>query len=84
MYQLHDKNFTMFLTARTLQAPSEQFKKATIVRGIFAASNNPNQSISVSVLSFKMNSREQHNRLTDAFMRFIESTMVTIVELSKN
>ena len=84
MYQLHKNNFSMFLTARTLQAETEQFKNATIVRGIFAAPNNPNQSLSVSILNFKMNSREQHDRLIEAFMGFVESTMVTIVDLSKN
>ncbi|MDQ3235300.1 MAG: hypothetical protein M3Q07_26110, partial [Pseudobdellovibrionaceae bacterium] len=71
LYRMHPNNFDFFAAVRTLRAPSEQFKKAVVLRGVMRDPANPNGSISITVLNFVMNSREQHERVVEAFSAFI-------------
>ncbi len=71
LYRLHPNNFDFFMAARTLTTPSEQFKKSVVFRGVMRDPVNANASYSISVLNFVMNSRDQHDRVVDAFTKFI-------------
>jgi hypothetical protein len=71
LYRLYPNNFEFFMAARTLQTPSEQFKKSVVFRGVMRDPMNANASYSFSVLNFVMNSRDQHARVVDAFSKFI-------------
>ncbi len=81
MYKLHPNNVDMFLSARTLTTPSEQFKSAKVLRGSFADPQDPNSTYSVGILKFEMNSRDRHERLIDAFSLFVVSDLLTLYDL---
>jgi|GEM_PF-3367410 len=78
MYTLYPNNFDFFLAARTLNAPSEQFKKSVVVRAVIGDATDPKFSYSITVLHFVMNSREQHERVVTAFMNFIRSDAMAL------
>ncbi|MDQ3231234.1 MAG: hypothetical protein M3Q07_05385, partial [Pseudobdellovibrionaceae bacterium] len=71
LYRMHPNNFDFFAAVRTLRAPSEQFKKAVVVRGVMRDPANPKGSITVTVMSFVMNSRDNHENSVEAFSAFI-------------
>jgi hypothetical protein len=71
LYRMHPNNFDFFAAVRTLRTPSEQFKKAVVLRGVMRDPANANASISITVLNFVMNSRDEPERVTEAFMNFI-------------
>lgn len=75
LYRMHPNNFDFFAAARTLRAPSEQFKKAVVLRGVMRDPANASGSISVTVLNFVMNSREEHERVVEAFSAFIAADL---------
>ncbi len=78
LYRMHPNNFDFFAAVRTLRTPSEQFKKAVVLRGVMRDPANANGSISITVLNFVMNSREEPERVTEAFSRFIEADMIAL------
>ena len=84
MYQLTPFKFDLFLSVRTLQTPSEQFKVATVTRVSLQDPNNADQTISVAVLNFEMNSRERHETVITAFQGFVESDLESLVNLAKS
>jgi hypothetical protein len=75
LYRMHPNNFDFFAAARTLRTPSEQFKRAVVLRGVMRDPANPNASISISVLNFVMNSREEPDNVAETFFRFIEADL---------
>ncbi len=81
MYRLHPNNFDFFLAARTLTAPSEQFKHANVVRGVMADPENPENSTYVfSVVNVIMNSRGDPNGqigdgMRDTFFEFFRTSI---------
>jgi len=78
LYRMHPNNFDFFVAARTLRAPSDQFKKAVVLRGVMRDPANPNGSISITVLNFVMNSREEHERVIEAFSAFIRADLLAL------
>lgn len=84
LYVLHPDNFKFFLAARTLQTPSEQFRKAVVLRAVFPNPTEQSTSLSVTILHFEMNSRDQHEEVVDTFMRFIESDMLTLYQAQQS
>lgn len=75
LYRLFSGNFDFFMAARTLKEATEQFKKSVVLRGVMRDASNPNASISISLLNFVMNSRDQHDRLVQAFTDFVVSDL---------
>ncbi len=75
MYPLYPNNFDFFMAARTLQKPSEQFKKSVVLRAVLGDATDPNSAYSVTLLHFVMNSREEHERVVEAFTNFITADM---------
>ena len=73
LYQPYLNNFDFFFAARTLKAPTEQFKKSVIIRAIMQDPKDEQQTYALSILNFVMNSREQHDRVVEAFTNFIRS-----------
>lgn len=78
LYRMFPNNFDMMMAVRTLNKPSEQFRKAVVIRGVMNDPNDPNQALSFSLLSFLMNSRNQHDRVIAAFSKFIEVDFMTL------
>ncbi|MFW7378812.1 MAG: hypothetical protein ACOH5I_08400 [Oligoflexus sp.] len=84
MYRLHPNNFDFFLAVRTLAAPSEQFSKSVVLRGVLADAAAPNDSsYIVTVLNFIMNSRDEPDSniaegMDETFRDFISRDMQTI------
>jgi hypothetical protein len=84
MYRMFPNNFDFFLASRTLVAPSEQFSKSVVLRGIMADPQDPEGSTYVfTVLNFIMNSRGDPDSnigegMRDTFVEFIESDLVTL------
>jgi hypothetical protein len=78
LYLMHPNNFDFFVAARTLRTPSVQFKKAVVLRGVMRDPADPKGSISITVLNFVMNSRDQHERVIGAFSAFIRADMLAI------
>ncbi|WP_141734654.1 hypothetical protein [Oligoflexus tunisiensis] len=84
LYRMHPNNFDFLAAVRTLRTPSDQFKKAVVVRGVMKDPNDPNSSISVSVLNFLMNSRDEADNVAEVFSQFIvDDTRVLYTELIK-
>lgn len=75
LYRLYPNNFDFFMAARTLNKPTEQFKRSVVLRGVMRDANNPNASYSITVLNFVMNSRNQHDRVVAAFTDFITADL---------
>jgi len=73
LYRMFPNNFDMMMAVRTLTKPTEQFRKAVVVRGVMQDPSNPNQALSFSVLNFSMNSRDKHDRVVAAFTDFIKA-----------
>jgi hypothetical protein len=59
LYLVHPNNFDFFLAARTLQAKTNHFRSAVVVRAVIADKADPNYSYTVSVLHFKMNDHDK-------------------------
>jgi hypothetical protein len=75
LYRMHPNNFDFFAAVRTLRTPSEQFKRAVVLRGVMRDPANPNSTISISVLNFVMNSREEPDNVAETFFQFIEADL---------
>lgn len=84
LYLMHPNNWDFFMAGRTLVAPTEQFKRSVVVRGFMTDPNDPNKTIATTVLHFVMNSREQHERMTAAFMEFIRADMLALFNEQKS
>lgn len=86
MYRMHPNNFDFFLAVRTLVEPSEQFRKAVVVRGVMADSENPAASAYIiTVLNFIMNSRGDPDGrvgegMIDTFTDFIVDDMRSVYQ----
>ncbi len=79
MYRLHPNNFDFFMAARTLVAPTEQFRKAVVMRAIMADPADPKKSIAISVLNFVMNDRNGNgDNVRATFERFIEADFLAL------
>lgn len=83
-YRLHPNNFDFLLAVRTLAAPSEQFKKAVVLKGLIADSEAPtNSTYLVTIFNFIMNSRDEPDSniaegVEETFLEFIERDMQNI------
>jgi hypothetical protein len=76
-YRLHPDNFDYLAAARTLVAPTEQIKHASIVRGFMPDPADKNFTISFSVIHSVMNGRDFEERVSSAFEGFIASDVAT-------
>jgi hypothetical protein len=84
LYRMHPNNFDFLAAARTLRTPSDQFKKAVVVRGVMKDPTDATKSISVSVVHFLMNGRDEADNVSEVFLQFIvDDTRVLYTELSQ-
>ncbi|MFW7377790.1 MAG: hypothetical protein ACOH5I_03140 [Oligoflexus sp.] len=81
MYRLHPNNFDFLLAARTLATPSEQFRKAVVLKGVIADEASPKDSAYlITVFNFIMNDREEDDGVEETFLEFIMRDMQSIYQ----
>jgi hypothetical protein len=78
LYRLHPNNLDFFAAVRTLREPTLQFKRSVVLRGVMRDPKSPDRTVSVSLLHFLMNGRDNPDRVIEAFQAFIEDDMKTL------
>lgn len=77
-YILHKDNFDFFMAGRTLLAPTQQFKKSTVLRGFMTDPANAERAYVITIAHFLMNSRQQHDQLVLAFTNFLTTDVAKL------
>lgn len=78
LYRMFPNNFDFLVAARTLVAPTEQFKKSVALRGVMTDPQDSDKAISVTVIDLLMNGRGRESELLEIVNGYVASDMRSV------